>query len=354
MLPLELNPPAYPECRPIIGSYELRSTRGLDPMNQPHRSDLPAVSHRNSSRPNGSRSFIAEIPHRKIRQMGKLLGWCIYACDARHRRIVRRNLKFAFPEWTWQRVHRVTRQVFENFGIAVLEIIQVNCFSRDQIQSTARIEGEEQIKHLLADKGLIIVSGHLGNWELALLFAASHLRDRVFAIARKIDFKPLDRWVYRFRTRFGGEVVNKKGALPDMTRAVRGGRVLATLIDQGTMRGEGIDATFFNHKVLATPGVAMLAMRAKVSVMPAFCVREENGFKIIMGKPLEMQRTKNLRHDIRANTQKIMDAIEEAVRKYPEQYFWFHKRWKIYYPHLYREDLERLRRRRKKHKLKPV
>jgi KDO2-lipid IV(A) lauroyltransferase len=300
-----------------------------------------------------NRSIIAAIPHRKVIQLGKLLGWVVYACDLRHRRIVRRNLQFAFPHWSWQRVLDATRGVFENFGIGVLEIIQVSCFTRDQIQSGVRIEGEEQIRHLLADKGLIIVSGHLGNWELALLFAASHLGDRIFAIARKIDFTPLDRWVYQFRTRFGGEVVNKKGALPDMTRAVRGGKVLATLIDQGTMRGEGIDATFFNRKVLATPGVAMLAMRAKVPVMPAFCVREKNGFKMILSEPLEMQRTNNLRRDIQTNTQKIMDVIEWAVRRYPEQYFWFHKRWKIYYPHLYREDLEKRRHRKGKKRFEP-
>ena len=309
----------------------------------------PSISSGISEEPQGPlQEFVAAIAHHKIVFLGKMIGRLLYLLDIRHRRIVRRNLKFAFPQWEWKQVLKTTRQVFENFGITLLEILQVSCFSREDMQFKVWIEDRESIRHLISEKGMIIISGHLGNWELALLFAASHLGDRIFAIARKIDFAPLDRWVYRFRTRFGGEVVNKRGALGDMTRAVRSGKVLATLIDQGTMPHEGIDATFFGRKVMATPGIAMLAMRAKVPVMPAFCVRGKTGYKLIMEQPFEMKRSGDLRTDIQTNTQLIMDAIEAAVRKYPEQYFWFHKRWKIYYPHLYSEDLEKLRRREEK------
>jgi KDO2-lipid IV(A) lauroyltransferase len=296
--------------------------------------------------------FIANIPYRKIQRLGKSLGWLIYALDIRHRRIVRRNLKFAFPDWPWDRVLDVTRGVFENFGLAIFEIIQLSCLSNEKLLMRVRIEGKENLKYLLSPKGTIIISGHLGNWELALLFAASYFGDRLLAIARKIDFAPLDRWVYNFRTRFGGEVINKTGALPDMTKSLRGGNVLATLIDQGTKPGEGIDAMFFNRKVLATPGIAMLAMRTKVTVIPAFCVRNPQGFTVILNPPVTMQKTKNLRADIQVNTQRIMDTIEAAVRKYPEQYFWFHKRWKIYHSHLYREDLERKQRQRERQRRK--
>jgi KDO2-lipid IV(A) lauroyltransferase len=296
--------------------------------------------------------FIANIPPRKIQRLGKSLGFLIYALDIRHRRIVRRNLKFAFPDWPWGRVLDVTRRVFENLGITIFEIIQLSCLPNEKLLMQVRIDGKENIKYLLRSKGTIVISGHLGNWELALLFAASYLGDRLFAIARKIDFAPLDRWVYNFRTRFGGEVINKTGALPDMTKSIRSGNVLATLIDQGTKPGEGIDAMFFNHKVLATPGIAMLAMRTKVPVIPAFCVRDQHGFTVLLNPPVTMQKTKNLRADIQVNTQRIMDNIETAVRKYPEQYFWFHKRWKIYHPHLYREDLERKQRQRERQKHK--
>lgn len=296
--------------------------------------------------------LIANIPHRKIERLGKSLGFLIYAVDIRHRRIVRRNLKFAFPDWPWDRVLQVTRRVFENLGITIFEIIQLSCLPNEKLLMRVRIDGKENLKHLLSPKGTIVISGHLGNWEMALLFAASYFGDRLLAIARKIDFAPLDRWVYNFRTRFGGEVINKTGALPDMTKSLRSGNVLATLIDQGTKPGEGIDAMFFKHKVLATPGIAMLAMRTKVPVIPAFCVRDKYGFTVILNPPVAMQKTKDLRADIQVNTQRIMDNIEAAVRKYPQQYFWFHKRWKIYYPHLYREDLERKQRQRERQQRK--
>ena len=296
--------------------------------------------------------FIAKIPQKKIIRLGKSLGLLIYNIDIRHRRIVRRNLKFAFPEWSWAQILHVTRRVFENFGVAIFDIIQLSCIPNEKLLLKVRIDGKENLKYVLNSKGTIIISGHLGNWEMAMQFAASYLGERLLAIARKIDFAPLDRWVYRHRTRFGGEVIDKAGALPDMTKTLRSGNVLATLIDQGTKPGEGIDATFFNRKVLATPGIAMLAMRTKVPVIPAFCIRDKHGFRVILNPPVTMQKTKDLRADIQVNTQRIMDNIENAVRNYPEQYFWFHKRWKIYYPQLYPEDLDRQQRQIERQKRK--
>ena len=90
--------------------------------------------------------FVSKIPHRKISQMGRALGWILYGLDLRHRRIVRRNLKFAFPEWEWNEVHRVAKRVFQNFAITALEIIQIGCSSFEEVQAKAHtIQGLENI-----------------------------------------------------------------------------------------------------------------------------------------------------------------------------------------------------------------
>ena len=69
------------------------------------------------------RLFVSKIPHRKIVRLGQILGLFLYYLDPRHRRIVRRNLKFAFPEWDWNRVLRITKKVYKNFGVTALEIL---------------------------------------------------------------------------------------------------------------------------------------------------------------------------------------------------------------------------------------
>ena len=89
--------------------------------------------------------FVAAIAHHKIVFLGKLIGRLFYAVGVRHRRIVRRNLKFAFPQWEWKRVLKVTRQVSENFGITLLEILQISCFSREDMQFKVRIDAGVQV-----------------------------------------------------------------------------------------------------------------------------------------------------------------------------------------------------------------
>jgi KDO2-lipid IV(A) lauroyltransferase len=196
---------------------------------------------------------------------------------------------------------------------------------------------------------VILISAHLGNWEMSAQFVSGLVKSSFVAVARKIRFKPFERWVNGLRTRFGGELIDKKGAMPAMRSALSQGKVLGILIDQG---GEGATAKFFGHDVQAHAAVALLALRSRCPVIPAFCVREANGFRIILDSPLHLKRTSDLRADIQTNIQLMMDAVEKAIRAYPDQWFWFHKRWKAFYPQLYREDVKKAKRREERRRKK--
>ena len=291
--------------------------------------------------------WLAAIPAGRIESIGLFLGGMLFFLDTRHRRIVQRNLQFAFPEWRPEKVQATARRVFEHFGTTLLEILQVSCSSREALlRKVDRVEGLENVRHFENDRGAILVTAHLGNWEMANLYASSALSRPLVAVARPIKNPWVEQKVIEFRTRFGGELINKKGALPEMRSALRQGRVLALLVDQGTKASEGVRVRFFGRHVRAHAAVAVLALRCKVPIIPAFCVKEGNRFKIIVEPPLQLERSGDLRSDIAVNTQKVQHAIERMIRRYPEQWFWFHKRWKTYYPELYKEDLERKRRQR--------
>ena len=294
---------------------------------------------------NALRIFIAGLHHKHIVCMGKILGMLLYSLDVRHRRIVRRNLHFTYPEWPWKRIIKLSKKIFKNMGVTVLEILQMVYFSEEDILKKVKIIGEEHLLNVAKNnRGAIIISAHLGNWEMGQLLLSCYFKKPIVGVAREIKFKPLNRWVYKFRTRFGNKIIKKKAALPEMKKTLRQRKILGLLVDQGTTRGEGVDATFFGRTVKATPSVALLAIRYNCPVIPIFCIRMGNGFTIIVYPPLSLQRTDNLRSDIQANTQVMMDVIEKAVRCYPEQWFWVHKRWKRFYPDLYKEDLVRRRR----------
>jgi KDO2-lipid IV(A) lauroyltransferase len=289
---------------------------------------------------------MARIPRKHILRIGKWIGRLVYYLDVPHRRIVRRNLAFAYPDWSREQIKCISRRIFQNLGITFLESLQLIALSREDILKKVRVVGLENLQCALqSKKGLIVVSGHLGSWEMGLLYACCILEKPSLGVAKKIRFAPLNRRIHRLRTRFGLKIVYKKGALPEMRQMLRRGGILGLLIDQ-SRRSEGVEVTFFGHKVTATPAAAFLAIRCKCPVLPIFCVRESNGqLTMEVNPPLELKRTGDLRSDVQANTQVITDAVEKAVRKYPDQWFWVHKRWKKFYPHLYPEYQARRKRR---------
>ncbi|WDN88184.1 Kdo2-lipid IVA lauroyltransferase/acyltransferase [Desulfosarcina sp. BuS5] len=294
--------------------------------------------------------FIRNISRNSIINTGRLLGLAGYVLDLRHRRIVLSNLRFAYPQWSGSKVRTMTKRIFQNMGITILEICQLSFLHQKNILGKACIKGEDNLLNAInSGKGVIFISAHIGNWELSLLHCSYYIQSGIVLVASRIRLKMLDRWIHRLRSSSGNILIDKKGALPSMVKALRKGGALGLLVDQSTKRSEGVNVDFFGHKVTATPVVAMLAIRYNCIVLPAFCVREKDGnYTLIYKKPLRVKKTDDLKTDITSYTQVMTDMIENMVREYPDQWFWFHKRWKRYYPGLYPEAIKRRDRRRKK------
>jgi Kdo2-lipid IVA lauroyltransferase/acyltransferase len=286
---------------------------------------------------------IAAIPRRNIISAGRWLGNLAYAVDARHRLIVRNNLSFAYPELPACEVRKLSRCVFQNMALTFLEICQMSFYTREDFHNKVRIQGEEYLRMASeSPNGSIMITAHLGNWEMSAIFACCFLQKPLVAIARNLENRWLGLWINRLRTRFGNTILDKRGALPKMARTLRNGNMLGILIDQATIRAEGVEVLFFGKTVTTTPAAALLARRYNAPVIPAFCIREPDGHhKVIVEPPLNLIRTEDSDSDLRANTQLMTSAIEKAVRVYPEQWLWFHKRWKRHYPYLYKDYLSR-------------
>lgn len=297
-------------------------------------------------------ALIRSAPREYIAIAGKFLGMLAYMTDVRHRRIVRRNLHFTYPELARESIQGLSKRIFQNIGVTFLEICQLTCLSREDILRKVRIRGKENLLNAMnSHRGVIMISAHLGNWEMAPLFASCYLQKPFVLIARRLESRTLHRWVHRLRSRFGNTIIDKKRALPKMARTLRKGQALGLLIDQETRPSEGVEVTFFGRTANATFSAALLARRYDSSVLPAFCVREaDGGLVFVVEPPIILKKTKDLSGDLRANTQIMTSVIEKAIRAYPEQWFWFHKRWKQHHPYLYPEDLARRQRRRDKEK----
>ncbi|MBW1980985.1 MAG: hypothetical protein JRJ12_07170 [Deltaproteobacteria bacterium] len=280
---------------------------------------------------------------------GKLLGMVLYAMDSPHRRLVTTNLRFCFPHWPEDRIRRLRRDIFKHAGITILEIVHSTFVRRQDLLAMFNLTGKENLQDALQrNKGAIIVSAHLANWEMGFQFIGCYLKRSLTGIARSLRQKRLDRWLHHLRTRFGNRVLYKKDALEEMRRTLRSGEIVAFTMDQ-SRRKHGVEVSFLGRRTTVTPAAALLGMRCKSPVIPMFCLRKADyGLWVHVGSPLTMQKTGDIRADLQRNTQMVMHALEEIVRQYPAQWVWYQRLWKVTYPHLYQEWNRRRLRRKKK------
>jgi len=299
------------------------------------------------------KSVIAQIPKTYVLFFGKMLGILMYYLAVPQRRIVRRNLQFSHFALSPQQIQSMAKRVFQHFGITILELLQMTCFSQKELLAHLEVEGNEIVLEALSrQKGVVLITAHLGNYEIAWHYIPCYFGRQMLGVAKKMRNVWFNRFLHRMRTRFGNRIIYKKGALPEMMQTLRSGEMVAILVDI-SRRFDGVEVNFMGHRATATPAAALLGLRCKSPIIPAFCHRNAKGKLIVrIEPPIEIQRTKDLRSDLQTNTQLITDRVEQAVRSYPEQWNWMLKRWKEFYPNLYPETAKRLQKIKKKEREK--
>lgn len=279
---------------------------------------------------------IATIRPRQLMRWGSMFGEMGYRLGGTYRTIAQRNLQFAFPSWNTRQIGEVSRRAFHNVGMTLTEMVQCAHLSPGGILSRCRLSGEDHFRRALEDKrGIILVSAHLGNWEIGLQYLACHFGKRVHIVVRPLVPRWLDRRVNHARTRFGNHLISKRKAFPKMLKAIREEGIVALMVDLSS-RKQSVAVDYFGHRTRVSPAAAMLAARCGAPIIAAFTFRNPDGsFTIEVSAPVAVRRSGSLKNDLTYNSQRITDIVEQAVRKHPDQYFWMQKRWKDYYPHLY-------------------
>ena len=303
---------------------------------------------------NALKAFVAMVPYTWLKALAWPIAMAAYAGDKRHRVIVKRNLKFIFPEYDRRQIDHITRQVFINTGITLFEILQFFCYSRKHFyQKIIFCCDAETLDLVKKDKSIIFISGHIGNWESVPFATSLFFHTSIQVVQRPLDMEMLDRLMTRSRTRYGNMMVAKNGALQKLARTLRGGNSVGMIVDQDVRPAQAIKADFLGKATNTSPAAAFLAGRYGCPVAPIFCFRNQKGqLKIDVKKPLALVKTKNPKADVRVNTQLINNAISEAIMAHVDQWFWFHKRWKRFYPDLYPEEARRLEREKRKKAMK--
>lgn len=250
------------------------------------------------------------------------------------RRVGMRNLEIAFPEKSVEERTEILKGTFESLGRVLADTSQFMKATPADIENIFELDLNADARELYnknkeEGRGVLIVTGHLGNWEL-LVFGFAAIHEPISYLARPLDNPLIEELTLRIRTRFGNRPINKTNSAMVAVKLLRQGGILGALSDVNAHPKEGVFVPFFGVDACTISGPALMAMRANALIFPAFCIwdRDQRKYRFVCGRVIEPANTGDRKADIVTTTAAYTVEIELLVRQYPDQWLWIHKRWK--------------------------
>ncbi|MBI5895910.1 MAG: lysophospholipid acyltransferase family protein [Desulfobacterales bacterium] len=273
---------------------------------------------------------LGSLPQGLRRALAIFLGRLVFGLDRKHRRIALQNLQLAFgSEKSEAERFSIARRVFENLFHLVFELAWSHRLSRAELPKYFSLSGTEDFHRALRKgKGALCLTAHFGNWEL-LPIAAYLGGIHGHIVYRPMDTPFLDRFFKESRSRYGGVMIpTHRGAMRKIYKELKRGFPVAMLMDQNVDWYEGVFVEFFNHRACTNTGMALLALKSGAPVVPAFVIRTPSGFHTAFGPELPLIQSGDHTKDVELNTAQYNRVIELYARRFPDQWFWVHQRWK--------------------------
>lgn len=280
--------------------------------------------------------LIAMIPSRIVPSAGNKLGRLMFKILKRRRSLAITNITASMPflaqQQGWDSASgtptEIAQKTFENLGTSVVEICKIyHGFGRPIIDAVT-FRGLEHYRSALArNKGIAIISGHCGNWELMALASAVHITHGS-VVARPQNNPYLNLLVERVRGTFGSRVIYKRGALREMISEFRKNGVVGVLIDQAVVPEEGYLVPFLGRDAWTIRMPSLIARKAGVALLPVFIHREGGGHVVTFYPELVPQLEKKGDEGGRADVARLTGIIEQYVVRHPTEWYWIHNRWK--------------------------
>ncbi len=274
-------------------------------------------------------SITSLLPLRVALGFGRGLGFACYRLGGSRRRLALFNIRRAFGDSLSEGEARgIAAGMFRSLGMMLVEFVRLGKVDRAYIDKYVSFEGLEHFEQAAKKgKGTVALTAHYDNWEL--LNAALSLRGFTMGVvARPLDNPYLNAYTERVRSAFGGHVIEKTNALRGMLGLLKDNGVLGILLDQRSSTKDGVMVDFFGTPASTSKGLAAIARKTDSLVIPVFIRRLKGPYhKVECMEPLRLASTGDKIEDMKENTQRFTRAIEDYIRRYPDQWFWLHSRW---------------------------
>lgn len=272
-------------------------------------------------------AFARIIPYRLSLALGSFLGWLAFDVLRMRRKVTLINLRNSLGKGKDQ-LARIGRRAYQNIGKSIVEYSLFPSLDKEKILRMVEFEGTENFDEALRKgKGAVLVAGHFGSWEL--MGAATRQKGYPvdFLVGEQHNLL-VDNLMNDYRRSVGIGIIKMGAAAKGIIRALKNNRFVAMLSDQDA-GSDGTVVEFFNRPASTPKGPAAFALKMDAPVIMAFIIREnQKKQRIIIEKPIFIEKTTDKENDIQRLTQAYTRVLEEYIRKYPDHWFWPHRRWK--------------------------
>jgi KDO2-lipid IV(A) lauroyltransferase len=273
---------------------------------------------------------IGVLPRSAARAVGAGIGALLFHLLGRLRRTGMENLRRSFPEKSEAERVRILRGVYRSLGWQLGEFCKMRGYTAAQASTFIRYDG---LEHYLAardkGRGVLVLTGHLGAWELSSYYH-SQMGYPMSMVIRRLDNPLVDAFVNDLRCLHGNRVIHKDDFARGLLAAMHHGDTVGILMDTNMTPPQGVFVPYFGVPACTATALARVALKSGAAVVPGFLLWEESEqrYNLRFGPEIELIHSGDAAHDILANTALFTATIESYVRRYPEQWLWVHRRWK--------------------------
>lgn len=263
-----------------------------------------------------------------VARIGGRLGYWLIGVQ---RNKILENLRFAYAgEKTEKEIRKIASGVITNQLETFVDFLRFAKLSRETAASFIEAgEAFQSCKDILQEgKGLIIMTAHLGNWELlAGLFGLQGFHGAV--VGRRIYYEPYNQWIVGLRRAVGVETIYQTEAVRKVRDHLRRGEIVGLLPDQDMDRMRGIFVDFFGKPAYTSVAPVKFALANNTPILPAFMVRMPNNhYRLVLGELIRPKKSDDRDAVIQEATTAWMRSFEKVIRAYPAQWGWMHNRWR--------------------------
>ena len=273
---------------------------------------------------------LGRMPRPLARCIANGIAVAVYCFMRRLRRVGCRNLELALPALSSKSRKKILRGVYMHLGWQLVEFCRMPRYTPENTRNWLRTEGlDHYLQAKARGKGVLIVTGHLGAWELSS-FYHSMMGHPMGMVIRRLDNRRLDAYVNGSRCMHGNYVLHKDDFGRGLLTAMRQGGTVGILMDTNMTPPQGTFVDFFGIRACTATGLAHVARKTGAAVLPGFMLWDpgQNQYVLHFGPEIEIPHTLDIAADILAATQRCTSEIETWIRRAPDQWLWIHRRWK--------------------------